>query len=233
MTTSKPHAVITGSTRGIGLAIAKELGRTHRLTLLGRNEQLLQQVAAQFEDAQTIAADLRQDVDKIGEKLAGTSIDVLIHSAGISTRGEADRLQKEQWQDLFDVNLFAVTELTRHLIPALRQARGTVIFINSGAGLFTSAGNGLYAASKHALRAYADAVRIEERSSGIRVTSIHPGFVATDLAKEIACHEGVSYEPERYLQPSSIASSVRYVVDATEDAMIESLSIRPRIPVAM
>lgn len=80
---------------------------------------------------------------------------------------------------------------------------------------------------------HTDAVRIEERTNGIRVTSIRPGFVATDLAKEIAVHEGVSYKPGRYLRPSSIAASVRYVVDASEDAMIKSLSIRPRIPVVM
>lgn len=229
----KPHAIITGATRGIGRAIAENLGTTHRLTLLGRDEQLLQDIADKYEDAHFIAADLRHDTDRVARELADGPVDVLVHSAGVSTRGGVDTLHKEQWQDLFELNLFAVTELTRLLIPSLRETRGTVIFINSGAGLFTSAGNGLYAASKHALRAYADAVRIEERDKGIRVTSIHPGFVATDLVKEIADHEGVPYQPERYLEPSTIAASVRYVVDASEEAMVESISIRPRIPVVM
>lgn len=233
MTTSKPHAVITGATRGIGRAIVENLGPTHRLTLLGRDEHLLQQIAGRYEDARFIAADLRQDTNRSAQEVASTPIDVLVHSAGVSTRGSADTLHKEQWQDLFELNLFAVTELTRLLIPSLRETRGTVIFINSGAGLFTTAGNGLYAASKHALRAYADALRIEEREKGIRVTSIHPGFVATDLVKEIADHEGVPYQPERYLEPATIAASVRYVVDASDEAMIESISIRPRIPVVM
>jgi short-subunit dehydrogenase len=233
MIPAKPHAVITGATRGIGRAIAENLGATHRLTLLGRDEQKLRDMADRFEGARFIAADLRQDLDSIAQELAQDPVDVLVHSAGVSTRGGVDTLDREQWQDLFELNLFAVTELTRLLIPALRQTRGTLIFINSGAGLFTSAGNGLYAASKHALRAYADAVRIEEREKGIRVTSIHPGFVATDLVKEIADHEGVPYQPERYLEPSSIAASVRYVVEASEEAMIESISIRPRIPVVM
>lgn len=229
----KPHAVITGATRGIGRATAENLGTTHRLTLLGRDEHLLQDIADKYEDARFIAADLRHDTDRVARELAAGPVDVLVHSAGVSTRGGVDTLHKEQWQDLFELNLFAVTELTRLLIPSLRETRGTVIFINSGAGLFTSAGNGLYAASKHALRAYADAVRIEERDKGIRVTSIHPGFVATDLVKEIADHEGVPYQPERYLEPSTIAASVRYVVDASEEAMVESISIRPRIPVVM
>lgn len=95
----------------------------HRLLLLGRDEQLLQQLAAQFEDAQTIAADLRQDLGKIGEQLAGSPVDILVRSAGISIRGDIDSLQKEQWRKLFNVNLFAVTELARLLIPTLSASR--------------------------------------------------------------------------------------------------------------
>jgi NADP-dependent 3-hydroxy acid dehydrogenase YdfG len=74
-------------------------------------------------------------------------------------------------------------------------------------------------------------VREEERVNGVRVTSIRPGYVDTAMARSIAAFEGAEYQPETYLRPSSVAAAVRLAVDAAEEAMIESLSIRPRVPV--
>ncbi|WLQ07539.1 hypothetical protein [Arthrobacter oryzae] len=71
-------------------------------------------------------------------------------------------------------------------------------------------------------------VREEERVNGVRVTSIRLGYVDTAMARSIAAFEGAEYRPETYLRPSSVAAAVRLAVDAAEEAMIESLSIRPR-----
>ena len=85
------------------------------------------------------------------------------------------------------------------------------------------------ATTKFALRAYTDALREEQRNK-IRVSSIHPGKVDSDMQRQIQSHRGVAeadYDETQYLRPESVAKAVRLAVDATDDAMIESLTIRP------
>lgn len=229
----RPVAAITGASRGIGLAIAEELSLTHRLVLIGRDGKKLEDVASRFEQAECKVLDVTGDIDSAALAIAEGGIDVLVHSAGMSRRGKVESLTRPEWRESFELNLFAVAELTRLLLPALRRSSGTIVFLNSGAGLFTSQKNSIYCATKHALRAYADVLREEERVNGVRVTSIHPGYVDTAMAREIADFEGSEHQPEIYLRPSSVASAVRLAVDASAEAMIESLSIRPRVPVRM
>ena len=129
----------------------------------------------------------------------------------------------------FDINLFAVAELTRQLLGALQAAHGTVVTINSGAGYRSSVGFGPYATTKFALRAYTDALREEQRGK-IRVSSIHPGKVDSDMQRQIQTHRGVAeadYDETQFLRPESVAKAVRLAIDATDDAMVESLTIRP------
>ncbi|MGX1159407.1 NADP-dependent 3-hydroxy acid dehydrogenase YdfG [Arthrobacter sp. SLBN-100] len=230
---SRPIAVITGASSGIGLAIAEELSVTHKLVLIGRAGHKLEDIANRFEQAESIVLDVTGDIDATALAMSERGVDVLVHSAGMSLRGKADSVTRPEWRESFELNLFAVAELTRLLLPALRRSSGTVVFLNSGAGLFTSQKNSIYCATKHALRAYADVLREEERVNGVRVTSIHPGYVDTAMARSIASFEGAEHHPETYLRPSSVAAAVRLAVNATEEAMIESLSIRPRLPVKM
>ena len=84
----------------------------------------------------------------------------------------------------------------------------------------------MYAASKFALRAYTDALREEERGR-VRVTSIHPGRVATDMQEQMWTELGRPYVPEHHLRPESVAATVRVAVDASPEAMLEELQIRP------
>ena len=122
--------------------------------------------------------------------------------------------------------MVAVLELTRALLPSLRTARGHVVVVNSGAGYTAKAGWGSYAASKFALRAFSDVLRQEEPD--LRVTSVHPGRVDTDMQRAIVADEGGTYDPGAVLTPESVAAAIRQALDATPDAHPTEVVLRPR-----
>lgn len=242
MTTShdsdKPVALITGASRGIGLAIARELASTHELILGASSEDSLADVLAEFPGARPFIVELT-DKDAIARAVAdagfggggaggaGARLDVLVHSAGVADGETVAETPWDVYERVFSVNVFAVAELTRLLLPALRAAGGQVVTINSGSGYFSGVGAAVYSGSKFALRAFSDALREEERGA-VRVTSIHPGRVDTDMQMELqASYGNHDYDGSLYIRPESVAATVRLAVDATPEAMIENLAIRP------
>ncbi len=227
MNQTRPTALITGASRGIGLAIARELGRTHRIFVGGRDADTVQQVVDQLPDAAPFVADLA-DEDAVAGALEGiSSLDVLVHSAALATHGPVEKATREAWRRDFEVNVFAVVDLTRRLLPALRATGGIVVAINSGSGFNARPDNGLYSATKFALRAFTDTLREEERGR-VRVTSIHPGRVDTDMQVELQETLGnPDYDGSLYVSPVSVARTVRLAVDTTDEAIVETLSIRP------
>ena len=224
---SNPVALITGASRGIGRAIADDLGSTHHLLLGGRDLDALAKLSSSFPSAEPFAAELR-DAGQVAAAVAGIPrLDVLVHSAGVLRMGAVADLSDDAWRESFEVNVFAVASLTRALLPALRSAGGQVITINSGSGYTSGANSAVYSGTKFALRAFTDALREEERQHGVRVSSIHPGRVATDMQAELHAWEGREYSPEAWIQPDQVAKAVRLAVDATRDSTIETLSIHP------
>jgi NADP-dependent 3-hydroxy acid dehydrogenase YdfG len=225
--TNRPTALITGASRGIGLAIAGELATTHHLLLGGRDSARLQALTDEFPSAEPFAADLRDSAATEQSAAGIETLDVLVHSAGILRMGAVEELTLEQWRESFEVNVFAVAELTRLLLPALRAAGGQVIAINSGSGYSSGAASAIYSGTKFALRAFTDALRAEEREHGVRVSSIHPGRVATDMQRELHAYEGKEYDANAWIRPEQVAKAVRLAVDASRDSVVESLNLRP------
>ena len=218
-------ALVTGASRGIGAAIAHALEPTHQLLLGGRDADALASVAGQLPGARPWAVDLT-DAEALAAAAAEiTELDVLVHSAGVAELGTVEEAGTEAWRKNFEVNVVAVVELTRLLLPALRAARGQDVIINSGAGLNVRPGWGPYAASKFAVRAFADVLRAEEEPHGIRVTSIFPGRTDTDMQQAI---EGTNYDPKRYLRTDSVAAAVLAAVTASPDAHLTEIILRPR-----
>ncbi|MCG7438536.1 short chain dehydrogenase [Corynebacterium sp. HMSC11E11] len=223
-------ALITGASRGIGRAIARDLGHDHHVLVGSTTEEGAAAVVAELPSAEPFAADvtdpeaLAAAIDAAG--LGGeVGIDVLVHSAGIWAKSNVADADRDEWSRLLDVNVVSVVDLTRRLLPALRRARGTVVAINSGSGYKSGPGLGLYSASKFALRAVTDALREEERDR-VRVSSVHPGRVDTDMQVQIMGADG--YDGTKYVHVDSIAAAVRLCVDATEDCIVEEVTVRPR-----
>ena len=235
MTTTQPDALpavlVTGANRGIGRALAHELAADHHLILAGRDQEALAALAAELPSAETFVAEL---TDAGATAAAVAALDLpgglagLVHCAGILVSGSVAELSAADWERNFAVNVTAVSELTRLLLPALREARGTVVAVNSGSGYSAKGERGAYSASKFALRAWTDALRQEETSHGVRVSSVHPGRVDTDMQHELRAAEQGEYERERYLRPATVAAAIGYVLRAPEDAVVASLDLRPR-----
>jgi NADP-dependent 3-hydroxy acid dehydrogenase YdfG len=224
---NRPLALVTGASRGIGAAVARALAPTHDLLLGGRDTAALEQVAASLPGARPWAVELT-DPDALRSATDGIDrLNVLVHSAGVAEIGSLADTSVAVWRRALEVNVVAVAELTRLLLPALRAARGHVVLVNSGAGLRANPGWGAYAASKFALRAYADVLRAEEAPHGVRVTSVHPGRVATDMQRAVRASEGGEFQPAKYLRPESVAAAVLTAVTATPDAHLTEIMIRP------
>ncbi|WP_211764554.1 SDR family oxidoreductase [Kutzneria sp. CA-103260] len=224
--TSRPTALITGASRGIGAAVAAALAPTHHLLLGGRDVEALKAVAAQLPSASPWPVELT-DPDALAEATSAVDrLDVLVHSAGVATLGSLAETPVEVWRSTLEINVVAVAELTRHLLPALRAAGGQVVLINSGAGLNANPNWGAYAASKFALRAFADVLRAEEPA--LRVTSVYPGRTATDMQREIRESEGSAYSPNDYLTPETVAQAVAFALLAPADAHVNEINVRPR-----
>ena len=224
--TDRPLALITGASRGIGRAIADSLAGTHDLLLGGRDENALASQAAGLPSARPWPVELTDDHALAAAVKGIDRLDVLVHSAGISRLGPLTEVTAADWRESYEVNVVAVVELTRLLLPALRAAEGHVVLINSGSGLKANPKWGAYAASKFALRAYADVLRAEEEPNGLRVTSVHPGRTATDMQRSVRDFEGGDYVPEKYMRPESVAAIVKAAVDTPRDAHVHEIVIR-------
>jgi NADP-dependent 3-hydroxy acid dehydrogenase YdfG len=220
-----PTALITGASGGIGAAIATALAPTHTLLLAGRPSARLDGVAERL-GATTFPLDLT-DTDSIESSCEVIDeLDVLVHNAGVSVPGHIDESHVGEWRATFAVNVFGAVALTLTLLPALRQAGGRVVFINSGSGRTVSPGMASYSASKFALRAFADSLRQDEPS--LLVTSVYPGRVDTEMQRELVAYEGGAYDPAKFLRPETVAQVVAQVVATPRDGHVHEVVIRQR-----
>ena len=220
-----PTAMITGASRGLGAALATALAPTHTLFLAGRPSADLDAVAEQF-GATTWPIDLG-DLDAIEEVVEPiVELDVLIHNAGVAYPGRVAESTVDEWRATMQVNVLGPVALTLSLLPALRSAGGHVVFVNSGSGINASPGLASYSGSKFALRGFADSLRNDEPS--LRVTSVHPGRIATEMQEGLIAYEGRDYDPQQFLSPETVAKVIADAVNAPPDAHIHEVIVRPR-----
>lgn len=214
---SRPRVhLVTGSGSGIGADLAARLeGRGDRVLRLTRD-------TVDLEDADAVRR-------WAGECAASNPrLDSLVHAAGTVELGTVADLDLAAWQRQLDVNLTAPAVLTAGLLPSLRAAGGTVVFVNSSAGLVANASWSAYAASKFGLRGLADALRAEEAEGGVRVTSVFPSRTATPMQEKVHEQEGRTYDASRWIRPGTVSETIISVLDLPPDATVPEISIRPR-----
>ncbi|MFI8986094.1 SDR family oxidoreductase [Streptomyces antimycoticus] len=224
--------LITGAGSGIGAAVTERLvGRGEELWLLARDAGRAKELTERFPGVRTVVGDLA-DPDRLswalGHQTLPDRLDSLLHIAGVVDLGEVGELTPKAWTRQLNANLVAPAELTRLLLPQLRLAQGHVIFVNSGAGLRANAQWAAYAASKHGLKALADALRWEESGNGLRVTTVYPGRTATPMQVKVHQQEGKEYHAELWMEPGTVATTILTALDLPRDAEITDLQVRPR-----
>ena len=214
-------AVVTGATGGMGAEIIKDLAQDHRVYALGRRAGELPEA----ENIVPVAIDLLSLLDGSplpGELASLERVDVLVHAAARADKRSVESARPEDWRAQMDLNVHVPAELTRQLLPALRAAEGLAVFINSGAGIHPYGDNVIYAATKHALYALADGLRLGEL--GIRVSTVAPGPTDTPMLQGLQ-----DYNPEHVIAPVEVAKAIRATVDAGPTTQLTEIRVRPRI----
>lgn len=222
-------AVVTGATGGIGRAVARALAAGgYRVYALGRAPEGL--AGLQDVDVVACAADLGR-LESLPDALAALErVHALVHCAGVSEVATVADTPRAAWDEAFAVNVSGPAALTRALLPALRAARGRVVFVNAAPGLRAVPRWSAYTASKAALRELADSLREEERAHGLRVTTIYPGGVRTELLRKVRAQLGVPYDPAATVNPETLAALVLAVLRFPEDAELMDVSLRAAPP---
>lgn len=187
------HVVwITGGGSGLGREMAKEFAREGASVVVsGRRVENLKETCADVEaigpSAHAVACDVRDEnavEDAVQEILAQFGkLDVVVANAGYSAAGAIETLPAEVWREQLDTNVIGLTNTIRSALPALRKTKGRLALVGSVAGLISMPGTGPYHASKFAVRAIGETLAMELYGSGVSCTTIHPGFVASQIGR--------------------------------------------------
>jgi NADP-dependent 3-hydroxy acid dehydrogenase YdfG len=227
---TKPHALVTGATSGIGRAIALALRDAgYQVTGIGRDRAALRDLAGE-PGLTALALDLT-DRAAVTAALAGMVPDVLVNNAGIMPPlTDFCDLDPDQIDRALAVNLGSVLHLTRALVPGMRdRGRGHVVFTGSTAGHAPFARLAVYCATKAAIGGFAQALRLDLAPHGIRVTEIVAGRVETALYRDVATPEAraAMYAGGGAVQPTDVAAMVMAVLALPPHVDVARFDILP------
>lgn len=230
-------AVVTGASSGIGAATARRLAeagcnvvlaarRTERLqslsAALGDHTLVVQTDVTDPEDAETLVS---RTLDHFG------GIDILVNNAGVGAYGSITDADPAGWRKMFDVNVLGVLYTTqaaaRHMVES---ASGDIIFISSIAGRRVPRVDGtIYAATKHAVTAISEGLRMELANSGIRVTTVEPGLVRTEFPGGLGEDPQTYYAEREYrpLEAEDVAAAVLYAAGQPPHMSVDTVLVRP------
>jgi short-subunit dehydrogenase len=229
---SRPAALVTGASSGIGLSFAHHLARTgHDLILVARREDRLRDLAEQLSgehgiDVEVIAADLADpdDLDVVEERLeAGGHVDLFVNNAGFAAIGKVGEGDRDDMTDMLLLNVVAFSRLADAAMTGMkREGRGTIINVGSGtlfSKLPTYAG---YGATKAYVAYYTRVMQVETKSSDIRVQLLIPGVTATDF-HHVAGKSVDDFAPERVMEPDDLVVASLRALELGEAVCIPSL----------
>jgi NAD(P)-dependent dehydrogenase (short-subunit alcohol dehydrogenase family) len=225
------NALVTGASRGIGLAIAQRLGRLGAaVALCARHGEALETARARLAGEGITAVAIPADVTRADqvESLVATTrrelgeIDILVNNAGVGWFGPLHEATEEDWDRVLDTNLKAPFLVVRAAAPGMiARRRGHVIQIASLAGKNAFAGGGVYCASKWGLLGMTYCMAEDLRAYGIRASVVCPGSVLTEFSP----HTGK--DPKKMLQPGDVAHAVEMIVLQQPQSFISEVLLRP------
>jgi NAD(P)-dependent dehydrogenase (short-subunit alcohol dehydrogenase family) len=237
--------MVTGATGGIGCPVVSRLAAAgHRVFAAGRDPEALRARAASHPEIHPVTLDVTDmasidgAVAEVRTATAGHGLDVLVNVAGAMFLGPVEAVPDELVRRQFEVNVFGLLAVTRAFLPQMRQRRnGRVVNVSSVLGRFALPGSGLYSASKFAVEAISDAMRMELAPFGVHVVLVEPGVVETPLyesAAEALSGFAGSFEPYRATFREGFAFPERLLKSATpaDDAAVvvvkAALATEPR-----
>ncbi|WP_320667251.1 3-oxoacyl-[acyl-carrier-protein] reductase [Prochlorococcus sp. MIT 1307] len=225
-------AIVTGASRGIGRAIAIQLGESGAEVVVNysnspqKAEEVVQAIREKGGKAYAIQANVAEesDVEKLTKTVLEQSgqIDVLVNNAGITRDGLLMRMKTEDWQAVINLNLNGVFLCTRAVSRSmLKQKKGRIINITSVVGLMGNAGQTNYASAKAGVIGLTRSTAREFASRGITVNAVAPGFIATDMTKELEAERILNAIPlGTFGTPDQVAGAVRFLASDPAAAYI-------------
>jgi short-subunit dehydrogenase len=220
--------VITGASKGIGAELARQLAaKGAKLLLAARSEKELEEVAADCRKAGasvvTVKADVTSERDCqaiiAGAMVAYGRLDMLVNNAGATMWARFEDIEDmEILRRIMDVNYMGAVYCTKHALPLLKQSKGLIVGISSLAGRTGVPTRTGYSAAKHAMTGFFDSLRIELEDSGVAVTMIYPGFVATGIRENATGPDGkpILVSPVKEGEVMSVEDCARRIVAAME-----------------
>lgn len=226
-------ALITGGSRGIGKAIALALAEEGvNVAITGRNEEKLKEVVQEIEIKGVKSAyavfDITSKTEVYGalEKLQKDfgKIDILVNNAGVAAFGGILEMEDEKWEEIVKTNLFGAYYVVKAVVPSMVEKKtGDIINISSTAGLKGNAMTSAYSASKFGLIGMSESMMLELRKQNIRVTTLMPSTIASDMSKEVL--KITDGNPEKVLQPEDFAELVVDLLKLNKRAMLANASL--------
>ena len=227
MTSSRPTTLVTGASRGIGRAIARRLAPRWHIIAVARTAPDLETLAAEIwrngGSCEPMVLDIA-DGRAVASALSSRDVDVVVNNAGVGVLKPLVELAPEEWHRMVDVNFNALYHVTRAVLPGMiRRKRGHVIIIGSLAGRNAFVGGSCYSATKHAVIGFAESLMLEVRDSGVKVSTVMPGSVATSFSR-------FGGEAAWKLTGDDVAASVEFLLDTPQRMLVDRIEMRPLNP---
>ena len=227
MPPSRPTALVTGASRGIGRAIALRLAPRWSVIALARTAPELETLSAEIQRNGGACEPLAIDVSDgaaVRSALEGRDVDVVVNNAGVGVLKPFVELTLDEWQLMMDVNLNAVYHVTHALLPGMIQrGRGHVVIIGSISGKTGFAGGTAYAATKFAVNGFAESLMLEVRDAGVKVSVVMPGSVATSFSQ-------TGRDQSWKLMAEDVAEAVEFLLDTPQRMLVDRIEMRPLNP---